>query len=616
MLFTAFSWIIIAIIFSGIGFACNKLIKNILGYEVRNLHGIVMLGMVFSTVYAETFSIIHKLGCMAFIILSIIVFLSLLYSGGEIYDFLCDVKRRMSADRIKTLSLFLIFVVFLTFASFVASRAPIGFDTSNYHAPDIRWLEEYGAVKGAGNIASRLAYNSSFHCLQALFSFAWIGGMSYHSMNGFIWLFMAMYAVCSLFFVTDRHFGVSDILRVLFLWILFGCISWGMNEPLSAPITDFLPVCLIQYIFIEWCSLNELGEIDEVPYGLLSILGVFATSVKLSAVVLVFLAGRPLIGLIRKRRYDTLTCFICMAFMVIVPFLARNIILSGYLLYPIAKLDLFDFDWEISKSVVVTDSASIKLYARNEGAYQYSNLRKSFFEWFVEWQKIHYAWHAMYVMCDLILAPLIIVIRLYMYIKKRHVYYDHIIYIDAALGFLVWLFSAPLLRFGIGWIYILPVIFIYCIVDMMDTDKAFDEKYENLWSKLKNYRSFIVMLIVVFLMCFVNMQRMLLWEDFDARIIPKDYDHTVDDERTYEISGYKFYYSSSLKDPEEGLLIGYDGFPGALKLEMIKRIELRGNSLADGFRVKKEYKNIPCDSHGRELNAEEIAILDLERYYK
>ena len=51
-------------------------------------------------------------------------------------------------------------------------------DTELYHGQAVRWMEEYSAVKGLGNIFRRSAYNSSFLCLQALFSFKFVFGQS------------------------------------------------------------------------------------------------------------------------------------------------------------------------------------------------------------------------------------------------------------------------------------------------------------------------------------------------------------------------------------------------------------------------------------------------------
>lgn len=46
-------------------------------------------------------------------------------------------------------------------------------------------------------------------------------------------------------------------------------------------------------------------------------------------------------------------------------FLIRNIIISGYILYPYAQLDFFHVDWKMPKELVVFDHNEIIVWGRN-----------------------------------------------------------------------------------------------------------------------------------------------------------------------------------------------------------------------------------------------------------
>lgn len=617
MVVTIISWMAIFPILTSIGFALSKLIKKIFEYEVQGFHSIIMLGLVFCTVYAEAFSLIYRLGKVSFIVLSIIMVLSLLYAGGEVYDEVLELKRRIREDRPKYISLCVIFFGLLFLASFFASRDPVGFDTENYHIPDIRWLEEYGAVKGVGNLASRFAYNSAFHCLQALFSFVWVGGMSLHSMNGFIWLFTAMYAVSSCAFFSNRRFGLSDILRFILIWIIFGCLILGFNEPLAAPITDFMPLCLIGYIFVEWCTLNEFEIDNEVPYGLLSILGLFAASVKLSAAIVFILALKPVMGLIKKHRVLHIIKFVVMGFLVMLPFVARSVVISGYLVYPVAGIDLFNVDWKMPRAVAVTDDAAIKLFARAAGAkYSYLNITDRFGTWFVNWLQHNWAQYSVLAIAGLIIAPCELVVVMYMILKKRRGLYDHMVYAGAACGFLFFITSAPALRFGIIWLFILPCVCIGGLYDHLTMADPDDEKTVYI-KRLKTPQTYYTTASIVMLFCSVYFYMLYMSYGFDAKIVPKDYVHTKNEEYTYKISGIKFYYTN----PDDGELrsvngteglIGYDGFPGGCDLAYLKRVELRGDRIEDGFRPKAGYVKQLYGYTGEVLSDEEIKVLGLD----
>ena len=75
---------------------------------------------------------------------------------------------------------------------YFTSRGHFVYDTNLYHAQAIRWLEEYGIVKGLANIQSRAAYNSSAFCLSALYSMKYIFGQSMHTLQGFMGLILAV----------------------------------------------------------------------------------------------------------------------------------------------------------------------------------------------------------------------------------------------------------------------------------------------------------------------------------------------------------------------------------------------------------------------------------------
>ena len=73
---------------------------------------------------------------------------------------------------------------------FCTSRGYMHYDSDLYHAQSIRWIEEYGIVKGLGNIHVRFAYNSSFFALSALYSMKFLCGRSLHTVNGLIALLL------------------------------------------------------------------------------------------------------------------------------------------------------------------------------------------------------------------------------------------------------------------------------------------------------------------------------------------------------------------------------------------------------------------------------------------
>ncbi len=102
--------------------------------------------------------------------------------------------------------------------------------------------------------------------------------------------------------------------------------------------------------------------------------------------------------------------------------------------------------------------------------------------------------------------------------------------------------------------------------------------------------------------------------DYSRIVIPSDYAMIKDNNEFEEINGYRFYYYNP--NPEENnSLNGYYGFPGTECKGTLEKIEMRVNTLANGFRCKPEYQKIPYDFQGKILSSDLVTIMGLEKYY-
>ncbi len=253
------------------------------GLTVRS-DSCIMAGLVFVTVYAQFFSLFYKVGLLANVL-----FLIACIAAGAVF-------RRELAERIKGLwhsvpagrkaGLLFLFLLF----AYGASRGVIHYDTGLYHAQSIRWIEEYGVVKGLGNLHCRLAYNSSAFSLSAFYSFSFLGGQSYHCVAGFMALLLA--AVCSR--ITEalkrKRLLLSDIARIIgiyYLMIIF--------DEMVSPASDYFMVLTVFYIVICYLDLVEKGEENWIPFGLLALLCVYTVSLKLSAALIVLLDRKSVV---------------------------------------------------------------------------------------------------------------------------------------------------------------------------------------------------------------------------------------------------------------------------------------------------------------------------------
>ena len=426
---------------------------------------------------------------------------------------------------------------------------------------------------GLGNLHNRFSYNSSFMCLQALFSFSWFLKQSLHTLNGFLWVFMMIYAIGDLKIYCKNKVYLSDIFKLLILQYLCGNI-----KELSSPHTDMMVMLLVIYIITRWVEFLEKEEKNYIPYGLLCLLGVFAVSVKLSAGLILILTLKPAIELVVKKKWKTIIVFIVSGIIIIFPFLVRNVMLSGYLIYPYANIDLFNVDWKMPASQVIFDNHEIMAWGR------LLNDVKRYFEpitvWLPIWLEKCGAVNRRLMLLNLCLLPVMIGMLLYSFYKKK---YDQSLIIMCCIAlFGAWFFTAPLPRYGAIYMYLLPSVLLFEVVRIMP------------YSISRAWKNIVCIMLVSIGMNLV--QTMLDDADilkYGNRLVPKDYkEYSVEEILWNDMVIYL---------PEDTDQVSYHNFPSTPYRARLELIELRGEGIEDGFRIKEEYKGRKVDTHGRFL---------------
>ena len=186
MLSVILIWCYMLFTMGTIGGAFMTRVSKKAGYRVKHIDTCLLCGLVCVTVYAQFFSLFYKVGLAANVVM-LISSIGLFYRYRlEAADYLTELRdniiRNKEGKRGRILTVIFLFLLF----AYGTSRGIIHYDTGLYHAQSIRWIEEYGVVKGLGNLHCRLAYNSASFALSALYSMAFLGGQSYHCAAGFL----------------------------------------------------------------------------------------------------------------------------------------------------------------------------------------------------------------------------------------------------------------------------------------------------------------------------------------------------------------------------------------------------------------------------------------------
>ena len=71
-----------------------------------------------------------------------------------------------------------------------------------------------------------------------------------------------------------------------------------------------------------------------------------------------------LLQMIKEKRGREIVKFLLLGLFTIAPFLIRNVILSGWLVYPFTAIDLFDVDFKIPKGMADYDAKEIQVWGR------------------------------------------------------------------------------------------------------------------------------------------------------------------------------------------------------------------------------------------------------------
>ena len=125
----------------------------------------------------------------------------------------------------------------------------------------------------------------------------------------------------------------------------------------------FAAILAVERIEKHFGANNRTGGEPLLEAGFAAAVCVFAVTVKLPAVPILLLL--PLWWIFAEDKWHAAILLVAPAAFVAAPFVARNVVQTGYLLYPFARLDLFSFDWKVPGADVQSMEYAVKYYAIN-----------------------------------------------------------------------------------------------------------------------------------------------------------------------------------------------------------------------------------------------------------
>ena len=353
MILLALDSLLLLYITAGAGICMVTILQKIFKQPIyANSAGVIIAGLILCTVYFNLLSFwlpVNYISLSPLLMLSSLVF----YKNGTLCaTFTAAIKKqvfflmqRHNLPVTITIAILLLYCWLLP---------PVNADSPGYHYATILWFEKYRVVPGLANINGWLAYNCSAFIIQAPYVFTSITGQSLYPLNG------VLVSLLFLWMVTRALRNASSIAGLVYFGLLY-LLNRVLLCNMSSPTADILVIFCLAYAFIHVFDALLAKKTTATYFLLPAFIILYAVTAKLSAFPALLLLPFILWLISKKQRvFPMLTKLFLLSLPIYIPWLCRNVILSGYLFYPVPNIDIFKFDWKAPKSVLLFDYTNIK----------------------------------------------------------------------------------------------------------------------------------------------------------------------------------------------------------------------------------------------------------------
>ncbi|MEY4504850.1 MAG: hypothetical protein RL154_1147, partial [Pseudomonadota bacterium] len=321
----------------GYGFLTLKLLKSndILKTPILNIFLSGLLGLCALSIVTIILNFI--------IPISKIVSLTVLFIGFLL--FVTYFKNATIQFTTKSGTLFLA-IFFFTFTISQIGYPNFGQDTSGYHIQCVKWFEESTVPIGIAELNLHFALNNAIFALGAIFDVGYFKNTSIFITNGFFvffWIIGIVYSLTTKKQLSSLYMALSIIILELSTYKFLG----NLYSELS---TAVISITLI-YLLILYSEKKQYNV-----FKIIVALAMFGATLKLSMIVfgivtiLVAIIFNP--STIKRNFLSSLL----ISLIIIIPWICRNIYMSGMIIFPINATAL-PLEWTI-------DSQTCKDFAK------------------------------------------------------------------------------------------------------------------------------------------------------------------------------------------------------------------------------------------------------------
>ncbi|HET9435027.1 MAG TPA: hypothetical protein VFO37_14775, partial [Chitinophagaceae bacterium] len=293
-------------------------------------------------------------------------------------------------------------------------------------------------------------------------------------------------------------------------------------------------------------------------------LSIIAVTIKLSATPVLLTAIPAAIIFLKSRKIKLLMALAIISTVSFFPFIARNIISSGYVVFPSTAIDLANVDWKYNQELTIREKNYITAYAKRPGVETKDEIdsaaKMTPSEWMPGWWS-HRSIADKIILCLFVLSFLAALFSPTKILRSGFV--AIFILLTMLTGIIFWFVNAPDPRFGFGQILGFIAIVAYLILQ---------EK------ELAVKRSILSGVLVVFTVLVVAYTgyRFINFFNKDQLLSPLGIEKAL--YKTFECDGLKF--NSPIDNDDFGTI------PIPCTDLNCENFSPRGNKITDGFRAK------------------------------
>jgi len=434
MILIAISWIYILFTTVNFGFAFRRLLKLNADLVVTSI-----LGLFSITILASFWAIFGRINYefhIGLLFLNGVLLLSYRHQIVTLYKGFISQARQFE----KNLKILLLTISVLIIAQ--CATVPFIIDNESYYIPTIKWLNEFGLVKGLGNLHLYLAQTSGWHITQSVFNFSFLYD-KFNDLSGFCLLLGNLFAFQKL----DQYFKTKDF---SFLAIgLFPLANILLFQFISTPSPD-IPIYAFSFIIFSFLLENQ-KKMDTEIFSTIAVLVLFCIYIKTTAAALCLFPVLIIIQDIKKIRVGKI---VLVSAAVLALFIIKNTVITGHPFFPIIKkFDGLALDYQIPENIarLYYKAAAFHTTESDEN----KGITQLFWNW-ITLPKLHGLFNKLGILIAF-LSPLI----LFRFLNEKRYW---MLYLVMLVQLIVLLWASPQYRFFLNFILLFSFLFMALLI--------------------------------------------------------------------------------------------------------------------------------------------------------